>query len=189
MKFIRSIETMHGTEAPSLWIQRWSHLAKPQSHVLDLACGAGRHMKYFQGLGHHCTGVDRSKEALAEACANGQVIEADIEGGTWPLSDRVFDVVIVTNYLWRPLMPRILECLAPDGLLIYETFALGHEKFGKPSRPDFLLKPGELLQTCAQLHVIAYEDGYWDQPAKCVQRIVAAQKVNDLPHPFWLSSR
>ena len=102
-------------------------------------------MKYFQGLGHHCTGVDRSKEALAEACANGQVIEADIEGGTWPLSDRVFDVVIVTNYLWRPLMPRILECLAPDGLLIYETFALGHEKFGKPSRPDFLLKPGELL--------------------------------------------
>jgi len=180
---------MHGTEAPSLWVQRWSHLAKPQSQVLDLACGAGRHMKYFQSLGHFCTGVDRSAEALAEASSYGKVIEADMEDGPWPLSGQTFDVVVVTNYLWRPLMPRILECLAPEGLLIYETFALGHEKFGKPSRPDFLLKPGELLQTCAQLHVIAYEDGYWDQPAKCVQRIVAAQKVNDLPHPFWLRSR
>ena len=180
---------MHGTEAPSLWVQRWSHLAKPQSQVLDLACGAGRHMKYFQSLGHLCTGIDRSAEALAEASSYGKIIEADIEGGPWPLSGQTFDVVVVTNYLWRPLMPRILECLAPEGLFIYETFALGHEKFGKPSRPDFLLKPGELLQTCAQLHVIAYEDGYWDQPAQCVQRIVAAQKVNDLSHPFWLSSR
>ena len=180
---------MHGTEASSLWVQRWSHLAKPQSQVLDLACGAGRHMKYFQSLGHHCTGIDRSAEALAESSSYGMVIEADIEGGPWPLSGQTFDVVVVANYLWRPLMPQILKCLAPEGLLIYETFALGHEKFGKPSRPDFLLKPGELLQTCAQLHVIAYEDGYWDQPAKCVQRIVAAQKVNDLPHPFWLSSR
>ena len=72
---------MHGTEDPSLWVQRWSHLAKPQSQVLDLACGAGRHMKYFQSLGHHCTGVDRSSEALAQAGAFGQVIEADIEGG------------------------------------------------------------------------------------------------------------
>ena len=180
---------MHGTEAPSLWVQRWSHLAKPQSQVLDLACGAGRHMKYFQSLGHLCTGVDRSAEALTEANAYGKVVEADIEDGPWPFSGQTFDVVLVTNYLWRPLMPRILECLKPEGLLIYETFALGHEKFGKPSRPEFLLKPGELLQTCAQLHVIAYENGYWDQPAKCVQRIVAAQKVNDLPQPFWLSSR
>ena len=128
-------------------------------------------------------------KALAEANAYGKVVEADIEDGPWPFSGQTFDVVLVTNYLWRPLMPRILECLKPEGLLIYETFALGHEKFGKPSRPDFLLKPGELLQTCAQLHVIAYENGYWDQPAKCVQRIAAAQKVNDLPHPFWLSSR
>jgi hypothetical protein len=83
----------------------------------------------------------------------------------------------VTNYLWRPLMPRILESLKPQGILIYETFALGHEKIGKPSRPDFLLQPGELLQTCAKMHVIAYEDGYSAQPPKFVQRIVATPQV------------
>jgi SAM-dependent methyltransferase len=180
---------MHGTETPSLWVQRWSHLAKPQSQVLDLACGAGRHMQYFQGLGHQCTGVDQSIEGLAQACAYGQVIEADIEGGPWPLSDQTFDVVVVTNYLWRPLMTRILECLAPEGLLIYETFALGHETIGKPSRPDFLLKSGELLQTCASLRVIAYEDGFWDLPAKFIQRIVAVRQVNDLGRQFRLRSR
>jgi hypothetical protein len=86
-------------------------------------------------------------------------------------------------------MPQILESLAPEGLLIYETFALGHEKIGKPSRPDFLLKPGELLQTFAPLRVIAYEDGYWDQPAKFIQRIVAVHQVNDRAGQFCLSSR
>ena len=180
---------MHGTEAPSLWVQRWSHLAKPQTQVLDLACGAGRHMKYFQSLGHLCTGVDRSAEALTEANAYGKVVEADIEGGPWPFSGQTFDVVLVTNYLWRPLLPRILESLKPQGFLIYETFALGHEKIGKPSRPDFLLKPGELLQTCAQMHVIAYEDGYSEQPPKFVQRIVATPQVPASGHQIGLGCR
>jgi len=180
---------MHGTEAPSHWVERWSHLAKPHCQVLDLACGAGRHMQYFQAQGHFCTGVDRSAEALSVACAFGQVIEADIEAGPWPLIDQHFDVVVVTNYLWRPLMPQILSCLAPEGLLIYETFSLGHEKIGKPSRPDFLLKPGELLQTCADLRVIAYEEGYWNSPAKFIQRIVAVHQVNDLTRQFCLHSR
>jgi SAM-dependent methyltransferase len=180
---------MHGTEDPSLWVQQWSHLAKPQSRILDLACGAGRHMHYFQGLGHQCTGVDRSAEALKEASAFGHVVEADIEDGQWPLVGQTFDVVVVTNYLWRPLMPRILQSLAPEGLLIYETFALGHEKIGKPSRPDFLLKPGELLATFAALRVIAYEDGFWNQPAKFIQRIAAVRQVSGQPRQFCLSSR
>lgn len=180
---------MHGTESPSDWVQKWAHLAPKNSQVLDVACGAGRHMQFFKNLGHQCTGIDRSPEALALAKHHGQVIEADIECGPWPLEGRQFEVVVVTNYLWRPLMPRILECLAPEGLLIYETFALGHEKIGKPSRPDFLLQPGELLQTCASLRVIAYQDGFWDSPAKFVQRIVAVHQVNDLARPFWLSSR
>ena len=180
---------MHGTEAPSYWVQKWSHLAKPQSQVLDLACGAGRHMQYFKSQGHHCTGVDRSAEALAEAAAHGRVLEADIEGGPWPLSGQTFDVVVVTNYLWRPLMPQILASLAPEGLLIYETFAMGHEKIGKPSRPDFLLQPGELLRTFAPLRVIAYEDGYWEQPAKYIQRMVAVQQVGNQAGQFCLSSR
>jgi SAM-dependent methyltransferase len=180
---------MHGTEAPSPWVQKWSHLAKPQSQVLDLACGAGRHMQYFKSLGHHCTGVDRSAQALAEAVAFGRVVHADIESDPWPLWGQTFDVVVVANYLWRPLMPQILASLAPEGVLLYETFALGQEKIGKPSRPDFLLQPGELLQTFAPLRVIAYEDGYSVQPAKYVQRIVAVHQVGPQAGQFCLSSR
>lgn len=180
---------MHGTEAPSSWVTRWTHLLPPQSRVLDLACGAGRHMQWFAENGHTCLGVDRSSEALQVAKAHGQVIEADIETGDWPLLGTQFDAVIVTNYLWRPLMPRILESLTPTGILIYETFALGHEKYGKPSRPDFLLKPGELLQACSQMHVIAYENGYLDQPPKVIQRIVATPQVPAPGHPFGLGSR
>jgi SAM-dependent methyltransferase len=180
---------MHGTEEPSAWVIRWTHLLPLQSQVLDLACGAGRHMRWFAAHGHHCTGVDRSPEALAEAKAHGHVMTADIEGDPWPLEGQTFDAVIVTNYLWRPLMPRILECLKPQGILIYETFALGHETIGKPSRPDFLLKPGELLQTCAAMHVIAYEDGYSEQPPKFVQRIVATPQVPPSGHPIGLGCR
>ena len=180
---------MHGTEDPSAWVTRWTHLLPPQSQVLDLACGAGRHMRWLAGHGHECTGVDRSAEALATAQAYGQVLEADIEGGPWPLEGQRFDAVIVTHYLWRPLMPRILESLKPHGFLIYETFALGHEKIGKPSRPDFLLKPGELLQTCAKMHVIAYEDGYAEQPPKFVQRIVATPQVPASGHQIGLGCR
>jgi hypothetical protein len=98
-------------------------------------------------------------------------------------------VVVVTNYLWRPLMPRILQSLAIGGLLIYETFSAGHEKVGKPSRPDFLLKPGELLQTFDSLHVIAYENGFWAETPKYVQRIAAVHQVNDSERQFGLSCR
>ena len=180
---------MHGTEAPSHWVTRWTHLLPAQSRVLDLACGAGRHMRWVDEQGHTCVGVDRSSEALQAAQAYGQVIEADIEGGPWPLMGQQFDAVIVTNYLWRPLMPRILESIKPQGFLIYETFALGHETIGKPSRPDFLLQHGELLQICAQMHVIAYEDGYSEQPPKFVQRIVASPHVPNAGQRFGLGCR
>ena len=180
---------MHGTESPSDWVQKWAHLAPTPSKVLDLACGAGRHMQFFKQLGHQCTGIDRSADALALAKPHGEVLEADIETGPWPIEGLQFDVVVVTNYLWRPLMPRILQSLAPGGLLIYETFSAGHEKIGKPSRPDFLLKPGELLQTFASLRVIAYEDGYWHATPKYVQRIAAVRQDNDSDRQFGLSCR
>ncbi len=180
---------MHGTEAPSQWVTRWTHLLSPQSQVLDLACGAGRHMRWLAEHGHNCVGVDRSPEALDAAQAFGHVIHADIEGGPWPFQGQQFDAIVVTNYLWRPLMPAILESLHPQGILIYETFALGHEKIGKPSRPEFLLKPGELLQICMQMHVIAYEDGYSDQPPKFVQRIVATPQVPASGQQFGLGCR
>lgn len=180
---------MHGTESPSDWVQKWAHLAPNNSQVLDVACGAGRHMQFFKNQGHQCTGIDRSAESLALAKQYGEVIEADIESGPWPLAGRQFDVVVVTNYLWRPLMPRILQSLAIGGLLIYETFSAGQEKVGKPSRPDFLLKPGELLQTFDSLHVIAYENGFWAETPKYVQRIAAVYEVNDSERQFGLSCR
>lgn len=186
----------HGVGETSAWVKRWSHLVRPQGDVLDLACGHGRHMRWFSQLGHAVTGVDRSAEAI-EAVANlGAGILADIENGPWPLMQggrvRTFDAVVVTNYLWRPVFPVIAESVAPGGILLYETFAAGNETVGKPSRPDFLLQPGELLREfsggCAgkfageltsgfaDLRVIAYEDGYLDDSPRFVQRICAVRE-------------
>ncbi|MFM7024439.1 MAG: class I SAM-dependent methyltransferase [Limnohabitans sp.] len=170
---------MHGNEAPSLWIQRWAHLIAPASRVLDLACGAGRHMQLLHKLGHQPLGVDRSDEALAAAGAWGETLQADIENAPWPLDKQQFGAVIVTHYLWRPLWPRIMDSIQSGGVLLYETFAQGHETVGRPSRPDFLLAPGELLQVTleAGLRVIAYEDGFLTDPERFVQRIAAVRET------------
>ena len=169
---------MHGTEAPSLWIQRWAHLIAPASRVLDLACGAGRHMQYLSSLGHSLLGVDRSDEALRAASAWGDTLAADIENGDWPLPGQQFGAVVVTHYLWRPLWPQILGSVESGGVLLYETFAQGHETVGRPARPEFLLQPGELLKVAAEggLRVIAYEDGFLECPARFMQRIVAVRE-------------
>ena len=168
-----------GQEAPSSWVQRWSHLVPARGTVLDLACGHGRHMKWFASHGHPVTGVDRSPESITAVAAWGEAIAADIENGPWPLLQagqcRQFDAVVVTNYLWRALFPRIIQSLAPGGVLIYETFAVGNETVGKPSRPDFLLQHGELLRAFVDLHVVAYEDGFMAQPERFVQRIAAVR--------------
>ena len=105
---------------------------------------------------------------------------ADIENGPWPLAGRQFGAVVVTNYLWRPLLPTIVDSVAAGGVLVYETFALGNETVGRPARPEFLLAPGELLRACQGLRVVAYEDGFLDEPARFVQRITA---VRELPPP------
>jgi SAM-dependent methyltransferase len=166
---------MHGTEIPSDWVQRWSHLVRPGGTVLDVACGHGRHMRWFAGRGHPVCGIDRDPKGLAAIHGIGETILADIEGGPWPLTGRGFDAVVVTNYLWRPLLAVITASLAPGGILIYETFAAGNETVGKPSRPDFLLQPGELLRACQHLNVIAYENGFLEDPARFVQRVVAVR--------------
>lgn len=174
------VTAAHGTEPPSAWVRRWSHLVRPGGAVLDVACGHGRHLHWFAQRGHPVTGVDRSPEAIAAASPLGTVVEADIENGPWPLlrngQPRTFDAVVVTNYLWRALFPVLLASVAPDGVLIYETFAAGNETVGRPARPDFLLQPGELLRVCAGLRVVAYEDGYLDRPERYVQRIVAVRE-------------
>ncbi len=167
---------MHGSEATSPWVRRWSHLVPTGGTVLDVACGHGRHMRWFADRGHPVAGVDQSPEAIAALQGLGHVVQADIENGPWPFSGERFDAVVVTNYLWRALLPVIVDSVANGGVLIYETFAIGNESVGKPSRPDFLLQPGELLQVCAGLQVIAYENGFCDHPERFVQRIVALRK-------------
>lgn len=185
---------MHGTEPPSHWVQRWSHLVKPQGLVLDVACGHGRHAHWFYSKNHSVALVDRSQAAIdsialpTERC---EKVVADIENGPWPFAGRQFDAVVVTNYLWRPLMPTLLASLLPAGVLIYETFTQGNETVGKPSRPDFLLRTGELLTLCSSLTVVAFEEGFeagfgadceneasrqgmWS--ARFVQRIVALRE-------------
>jgi SAM-dependent methyltransferase len=179
----------HGTEAPSAWVQRWSHLVPASGSVLDVACGHGRHMRWFAQRGHAVTGVDHSAEAIAAVAGLGRAIEADMENGPWPLDGETFDAVVVTNYLWRPLLPRVVASVAPGGVLIYETFAVGNESVGKPSRPDFLLREGELLQVVAGLQVVAFEDGFSTDPDRFVQRVAAVRKhttPSDRPARFLL---
>jgi len=176
MKDVTNSSTpVHGLSAPSEWIVRWSHLLAPGATVLDVACGAGRHMHWFAQRGHPATGVDRSPEATAAAAAFGTVVTADIEDGPWPFAGQGFGAVVVTNYLWRARLPDIVAAVAPGGVMLYETFAAGNESVGKPSRPDFLLRPGELLAACEGLRVVAYEDGFLSEPARFVQRIAAVR--------------
>lgn len=124
-------------------------------------------------LGLQVTAVDRDTCALQPLRALGEVMVADLESGPWPLTGRIFDVVVVTHYLWRPRMPQVLDCVAPGGLLIYETFERGHEALGRPQRPDFLLEPGELLRIAAPWQIVGYESGLLSEPARRVQRICA----------------
>lgn len=144
--------------------------------VLDVACGHGRHSKFLAARGCRVSAVDRDAAALETLRGVGEIIGADIENGPWPFSGRKFGAVVVTNYLWRPLLPLIVDCVGDDGVLLYETFAAGNGQFGKPSRPDFLLQPGELLRACESLDVIAYEHGMLENPARIVQRLAACGK-------------
>jgi SAM-dependent methyltransferase len=184
--------TTHGTEPPSAWVQRWSHLVAPGGAVLDVACGHGRHARWFYQQNHLLAIVDRAQAAIDsiaaaipdDAC---EAVVADIENGPWPFAGRQFAAVVVTNYLWRPLFPVLLASLAPGGVLIYETFTQGNETVGKPSRPDFLLRPGELLEVCRPLRVVAFEDGFQaatdGSAPRFVQRIAAVRVLKEAGKP------
>ncbi len=171
-----------GLAAPSPWIVRWSHLLPPQSTVLDIACGAGRHLAWFAARGHAVTGIDRDIAPARLAQAPGKLVCADIENGPWPLTaangPQTFGAVVVTNYLWRALLPTMVQSIAPGGVFLYETFAAGNETVGRPARADFLLQPGELLQASLGLHVVAYEHGCLDSPQRFVQRIAAVRPLD-----------
>lgn len=147
-----------------------------------MAAGGGRHSLLFAQRGHPVLAVDRATSALVELAASPawpgpplEVVEADLEAGPWPAPGRRFAAVVVTNYLHRPLLPTLVAAVAPGGLLLYETFARGHERLGRPTNPDWLLEAGELLRTVeGELRVLAYEDLELPRPA-CVQRIAAVR--------------
>jgi SAM-dependent methyltransferase len=170
----------HGGETVSAWVRRFAPLM-PGGEALDLACGSGRHARHLAALGHAVVAVDRDPAALAAAAGPGIVtsqIELEAADAAWPFGPGRFAGIVVTNYLHRPLLAGMVASLAPNGMLIYETFADGNARFGKPSNPDFLLQPGELLAWARdhELRVIAYEDGVLDAPkAAMVQRICAVK--------------
>ena len=168
-----------GTERPaSVWVRRFAGLVEKPGPVLDLAAGGGRHTRYFKDLGYHVTALDRDTAALAGA--DIEVIAADLEDGSpWPLGAREFAGIVVTNYLHRPLFPFLATALKPHGILIYETFGAGNERFGKPSNPNFLLQPGELLQVALryELAVLAYECGELTEPKRAVVQRMVAQRI------------
>jgi SAM-dependent methyltransferase len=179
----------------SPWIVRWAHLVPSRGTVLDVACGGGRHAQWFSERGYQVTGIDLDTAQAQAAVPAAHFVGADIEAHAWPLvcggKPQTFDAVVVTNYLWRPLMDTLVGSVAEGGVLLYETFTAGNESVGRPSRPDFLLQAGELLHHCQNLHVVAYENGYLEHPPRFVQRIAAvrmptggASPLNPKRHPL-----
>ena len=162
----------HGIDVPSAWVERWAPLVA-HGTVLDLACGSGRHAKLFLGKNIKVVALDREPQDIPGA----RFIQADLEGGKpWPLLGEQFEGVVVTNYLHRPLFETLKQSLKPGGVLIYETFMLGNERFGKPSNPAFLLQPGELLAVFKGLSVKGFEEGEVALPKPAmIQRLCAVQ--------------
>lgn len=163
---------------PSDWVRRFAGRVPAGGAVLDLACGGGRHGRLFLEAGHPVTFVDAETSALGDLAGHpaATIIEADLEsGGPWPLGNQEFDGVVVTNYLWRPILPDIIGAVAPGGILIYETFAEGNEAFGRPRNPDFILRSGELLEAVrGKLTVISYGQCVQEN-SRVVQHIAAVR--------------
>lgn len=171
---------------PSAWVQRFSSLIPAGGQVLDLACGQGRHARYLAQRGHAVLAVDRDEAAL-ESLADVPGVRtlcADLEAGPWPFTSTVFAGIVVTNYLWRPLMPALIASLDKGGVLIYETFMLGNERFGKPSNPAFLLRKDELrFIVRGHLDIVAFEQGEVDTPRSMVIQRLCATRLAELRLP------
>ena len=163
----------HSIETPSEWVRRWAHLVE-RGPVLDVACGAGRHAILFAERGFEVFAVDREAQELP-----GKIhfVKADLEDGSpWPFPGKKFAAIVVANYLHRPLFPVLAQSLEEGGVLLYETFMTGNERFGRPSNPDFLLRAGELLEAFTGLTVVAFEQGIVERPKKAaLQRLCAVR--------------
>lgn len=169
-----------GGGEPLPWIVRHAHLVPRGGPVLDLACGAGRHTRFFLARGCAVTAIDIDTSGLADLATDPglEALVADLESGPWPFSGRAFAAVVVANYLWRPLFEDLVCSVAPGGLLLYETFGQGNERYGRPKNPDFLLRPGELLEVVrGRLQVVAYQHGLVDAADPTVkQRLCAVRR-------------
>ena len=176
----------HASQPPLAWIVRHAHLVPAGARILDLACGFGRHARFFAGRGASVLAVDRDPEALAalDGVPGIETRCVDLETAVWPLSGQCFDAVVVTHYLFRPALPHLIAALADDGVLLYETFARGNEVYGRPANPDFLLAPGELLDLAREtLAVVAFEQGRVDEDGRVavMQRLAAVGRARTWP--------
>jgi SAM-dependent methyltransferase len=165
--------------APSAWLQRFAPPAA--GTALDLDCGSGRNLRWLAAKGWQVTGVDRDTAATAPLRNVAEIIDADIENAPWSMARRQFDLVVVCNYLWRPLFEPIKAAVKPGGWLVWETFADGQQKLGRPSRPDFLLQRGELLRVCHDWRIVAYEDLLESGVIPRYVQRVAAIRPHDAP--------
>jgi SAM-dependent methyltransferase len=162
---------------PSPWVKRFAPLIRSRGLVLDLACGAGRHSRYLSVLGYRVVAVDLDVSSLTDLASNEmvEIVEADLECGAWPLVERRFDGIVVTNYLYRPHFPLLVESLTLGGVLIFESFGKGNDRYGRPRNPAFLLNPGELLEAFGPyLTIVAYEYGLEDEPRPAVRQRICA---------------
>lgn len=169
------------SEPPAPFIARFAGEVERSAAVLDVAAGGGRHSALFLDLGHPVTAVDIEPSGLAWLAGRPgfERIAADLEKDPWPCPDRRFGAVVVVNYLWRPLFPALLEAVLPGGLLLYETFAQGNERFGRPANPDFLLRPGELRdQVKDRFAVLAFTEGEEREPRPAVRQRIAARRLS-----------
>jgi SAM-dependent methyltransferase len=166
---------------PSAWIVRFAPVVSAGAPVLDLACGQGRHTRFFLARGHPVTAVDIDVSGLEDIAGRPdlEIVRTDLEDGSpWPLPGRRFGAVVVTNYLWRPLFLHIIEAVDAEGLLLYETFALGNEAHGRPTNPDFLLRPAELIERVqGRLQIVAYEQGFVERPRPMVRQRICAVRA------------
>ncbi len=171
---------------PSPWIERFGASVPQPGPVLDVACGGGRHTRWFAARGYDVVAIDRDLTGVADLVGDARIelVEADLEDGSaFPVSARAFAAVVVTNYLWRPILDAIADAVAPGGCLLYETFAFGNERLGRPTNPDFLLRRNELLELALRhaLTVVAYEDLEVDTPRPAVVQRLAATRPEQPP--------
>lgn len=166
----------------STWVTYCTNIINKKSKILDVACGSGRHTKFLIQKGHFVTGIDINPkfQLKADYQKNNKIIKYDLENNVWPFETNSFDCILVTNYLHRPLFPFFIKSLKQNGFIIYETFSLGNEKFGKPSNPQYLLDNNELFNLLKdEMRIISYQDGIVSNNVqKCVQRVFAIKSFD-----------